>query len=467
MKQPLPIRRTWRIKSPAKRVDACFGIMDHFDSEQQTCGSPRRPVRVLQFGEGVFMRAFADWMISRMNKYAGFDGDAAVVLPRGINTAAADELNAAGGRYSVVLQSVKDGVPSETIERIDCIRECLNPRTQWDKVLRYACMPEVRYCFSNTTEAGIEYREGADTFPSKVARLLDARCSAGAPGIVFIPCELIEKNGDRLKECVLRYIENRNVREYAEHECRFLNTLVDRIVSGVPDSGSRERLEALTGRAGEIFVCAEAFHFMALEECGKPSGLPFAEAGLNVESTYDVTPYRERKVRLLNGLHTAFSAEAILRGFTCVDEAVSDNVFGGNMRRAAFDEILPGVPLPDAGKRDYAESIFERFMNPFLHHKWRDISMNSVSKWRVRVLPSVEDFLKKNGFAPPILSRSVGSLFAFYMRGGFRDVPEVVEFFERSPSLDDFLGNSSFWGMDLRGISGLETAARTEAAKWL
>ena len=223
-----------------------------------------RPVKVLQFGEGNFIRAFLDWLVERMNRVSGFDGAVQIVKPRcGIE--ACRRVNDQDGLYHIVQRGVLDGKPVESIELVECVKGCLDPVAEWESVLATARLPELRFVFSNTTEAGIEYRAGEDTFPSKVARLLAARCEAGLPGLVFLPCELIEANGDRLRECVLKYLSGEpSVAEYVERECVFCNTLVDRIVSGFPQKDCGRYFRQL-GAEDRLLVCGEPFFFLAIQ----------------------------------------------------------------------------------------------------------------------------------------------------------------------------------------------------------
>ena len=420
------------------------------------------PTRVLQFGEGNFLRAFIDWMIHRMNTSAGFDAAVQIVqpLPQGM----CDAINAQDGLYTVVLRGVEKGKAVETFETIECVKGCLNPATQWREIEAVACDPALRFVFSNTTEAGIEYREGADTFPSKVARLLVARAAAKCPGLVFIPCELIERNGRQLKECVLRYVPDSATRAYIETECVFCDTLVDRIVSGYPKDDA-PRYERHLGYEDKLIVCGEPFHFFVIE--GPESlraELPFEKAGLNVLFTSDQTPYRTRKVRFLNGAHTASVLAGHLAGFTFVDEMVRDPKFNTLLRSVLFDEIFPTVPLPADEKRAYAESVLERFANPYAQHRLLSIALNSVSKWKVRVLPTLLDYQRMFGRLPPNLTRSMASLIEFYRTCEAQDSPDILAFFKTNPPLPSILSRTDFWGMDLNTIPGFtDMVSRADA----
>lgn len=408
------------------------------------------PIKVLQFGEGNFMRAFIDWMINRMNLTANFNGGVEIVqpLPQGMS----DMINAQDGLYHVILRGVENGKVVENIEKISCVRGCLNPANEWDKVIATALLPELRFVFSNTTEAGIEYRENVDTFPAKVAKVITARAKAKLKGLVFIPCELIENNGSKLKECVLKYLSDQTVIDYVNDKCIFCNTLVDRIVAGYPKDEAAKYWEKL-GVKDNLLVCGEPFHFFVIEGPKElEQELPFAKANLNVLFTDNQTPYRTRKVRFLNGAHTASVLAAHMAGLTFVDEMVKDKYFSEYLKTLLFEEIMNTIDLPEADKKAYAESIFERFANPYAQHRLLSIALNSVSKWRVRVLPTLLDYQKKYGKLPMNLTKSLASLIDFYNCCEIQDSDEIKAFFATKPSVKEILGKSDFWGMDLNTI---------------
>lgn len=418
-----------------------------------------RPVKVLQFGEGNFMRAFIDWMIERMNHSTDFNAAVQLVKPR--PSEKPDPINSQDGLYTVVLRGVKEGSVVDTMETIHCVKGCLNPTTQWNEVIRTACLPELRFVFSNTTEAGIEYRPGVDTFPAKIARVIAARAKTGLPGLVFLPCELIEQNGDKLKEFVSKYLDgNKEALDYLHSACIFCNTLVDRIVSGYPQKDAPKYWDKL-GFEDRLLVCGEPFHFFAIEGPAElENELPFTQAGLNVLLTADLSPYRTRKVRFLNGAHTASVLAAHMAGFTFVDEMVRDPYFHSFLQNVLFDEIMPTVNLPDADKKAYAESILERFANPYAQHRLLSIALNSVAKWRVRILPTILDYRKLYGTLPPNLLRSMASLIDFYRTCPIQDSPEVIAFFQSNPSLEKILARVDFWEMDLNLIPNLTETVR-------
>ena len=366
--------------------------------------------KILQFGEGNFLRCFIDWMVQRMNDKASFDGAVRIIQPRGTElNAISRAINAQGGRYHTCLRGIIGGKTVEEIGEITCVKGVDTAAN----VETYATDPDLRFVFSNTTEAGIQYVKGADTFPAKVLRLLKARHAAGLPGLVFIPCELIEHNGDNLKKCVLSHLEDakegegvvkvETLRRYIEDECVFCSTLVDRIVAGRPDPESAERYAAQLGERDEVFVCGEPFHFFGIET---PAGfdleaeLPLRAAGVNVVYVPDLQPYRTRKVRFLNATHTTMVYLGLEKGFTEVAQCIADRDFNAFVRKVIFDEIFPTVDLPEAEKRDYAESVLERFANPFAHHQLNSIALNTIAKWKTRCLPVVCDYYRLYGKLP-------------------------------------------------------------------
>jgi tagaturonate reductase len=356
--------------------------------------------KILQFGEGNFLRCFIDWMVQKMNDAANFGGAVQVIQPIGEELSAPSKiLNARGGRYHTCLRGIVGGKTVEEIEEISCVKG-VDLAANLEK---YAVEPALRFVVSNTTEAGIQYVKGADTFPAKVARLVAARCRAGLPGLVFIPCELIEHNGDQLKECTRRYVDDPAVLKWLDEKCVFCSTLVDRIVAGRPDPESAERYAKQLGEKDDVLVCGEPFHFFVVET---PEGfdleaeLPLRKAGVNVVYTPDMQPYRTRKVRFLNAAHTTLVYLGLERGFTEVAQCVEDKDLGGFLRKVIFEEIFPTVSLPDDEKRDYAESVLERFANPFAHHKLASIALNTAAKWKARCLPVVADYYRLFGKMP-------------------------------------------------------------------
>ncbi len=453
------------------------------------------PVKVMQFGEGNFLRAFIDWMIDRSNEAGKFHGMVQLVQPLPQGTA--DLINAQDGLYTLILRGMENGRPAEYRRVITCVRGCLKTDSEWEKVVECACLPSLELVFSNTTEAGIEYRpepytpgHPQTTYPAKLTSLLHERYKAGRKGLVIVPCELIDRNGAKLRECILHYAADWNLgdafRRYVEEECAFLNTLVDRIVAGYPRSEADAWCREL-GYRDNLLDCGEIFHLFVIEGDEKyRKTIPFAEAGLNVIWTGDQTPYRSRKVRFLNGGHTSSVLAAYLAGFDFVDKMTADPLFGRYLRTALFEEVFPTVALPDAEKKAFAESIIDRFLNPFANHQLISISLNSISKWQVRVLPSLLDYRNLTGQLPEVLVFSFAALLAFYRgeRSGdgswngrrasgsypIRDDAEKIAFLNdafatlaRNGDYDAFIrtvmARTDFWGMDLNTVPGFAARA--------
>ena len=353
-------------------------------------------IKVLQFGEGNFLRCFIDWMVQKMNDNAGFDGQVQIIQPIGEElTVPSKILNDRGGKYHTCLRGVIGGKTVEEIEEITSVRGV----DTYLNLEKYAVLPSLRFVFSNTTEAGIQYVKGENTFPAKVLKMLKARFAAKLPGLVFIPCELIEHNGDNLKACVLKHLadepEVAGLKDYIEKDCVFCSTLVDRIVAGRPDPESAERYAKQLGEKDDVLVCGEPFHFFVIET---PNGfdlekeLPLKKAGVNVVYTPDMQPYRTRKVRFLNATHTSIVYRGLEKGFTEVAQCIADPEFNQWVRKVVFEEIFPTVNLPDEEKTDYANSVLERFANPFAHHQLKSIALNTIAKWKTCCLPVVCDY---------------------------------------------------------------------------
>ncbi len=451
------------------------------------------PIKVVQFGEGNFLRAFIDWMIDQLNEKAAFNGAVQIVQP--LEQGMGELINEQGGLYTLLLRGVCDGKVNETRRQISCVRGCLNPYREWESVAEVFELPSLRFCLSNATEAGIEYRPeelilGATpkTFPAKLTALLYRRFQKNLPGLIFLPCELIERNGGKLRECMLQYIQDwklgEDFRRYVEQENTFCSTLVDRIVAGYPRAEA-EKLCAELGYEDKLLDCGEPFHFFVIE--GPKfieEELPLAKIGLNVIVVDDQTPYRTRKVRFLNGAHTASVLAAFMAGFDYVDEMVGDPLFNRYLRQLLFAEIFPTIQLPDAEKQAFAEAVLERFANPFAFHRLLSISLNSISKWKVRCLPSLLDYVKITGKLPAALSFSLAALLLFEEnvagvgvnrvdRFEVKDDPEKVAAFAElwkccGNDLPELarraLSKVDYWGMDLNTVPGLteRTAANLQ-----
>ncbi|MDF2936214.1 MAG: Tagaturonate reductase [Paenibacillaceae bacterium] len=392
------------------------------------------PEKVLQFGEGNFLRGFVDWMIHKLNEQNLFNGRVAVVQP--IAQGLTPMLNDQDGLYTLLLRGLQNGQIVEEKDIISSISRGINPYEDFAAYLGLAESPELRFVISNTTEAGIAYsaEDRYDdappaTFPGKLTVLLHKRFTAlgGAAdkGLVIIPCELIDRNGDNLKKIVLRLAEEWNLGSdfaaWIENSNYFLNTLVDRIVTGYP----RDEIAALTEELGyedKLLNTAEIFHLWVIEGDKRfAEELPFHKIGLDVIWTDDMTPYRTRKVRILNGAHTMTVLAAYLYGVDTVKECMDDELIRSFMEKGIYNEVIPTLDLPESELKAFAAAVTERFANPFIRHYLLSISLNSTSKFKTRVLPSILEYVNRKGELPKVLSFSLAALLAFYQSTELKD----------------------------------------------
>ena len=420
-----------------------------------------RTERVIQFGEGGFLRGFVDWMLQKINEASDFDGSVVVVQP--IKDGLCDMLAAQNCVYTHLVRGTQ-GVEAKLI---DVISRCVKPYEDFEGYLALAENPNFRFIVSNTTESGIEF--SADdkitdappkTFPAKLTLLLKRRYELGLPGFIFLPCELIDRNGDNLKKCILKYAELWGIEggfsEWIERENVFTNTLVDRINTGYP------RGEELNlGYEDNMVNTSEYFHLWVIEtDYDVDRELPFSSADLNVIITPDkLERYRTRKVRILNGAHTSLTPHALLSGFDTVKSCIDDDGMREHIRACVFDEIIPTLDLPREELLDYANSVLDRFANPYIKHYLAAISLNSVSKFKVRVLPSILEYRKRYGKNPETLVFSLARLIEFYKTGTPNDDADVIAYIKES-SVHDILSNSELWGSDISFLEGEVTKCR-------
>ena len=455
---------------------------------------PLLPERVLQFGEGNFLRGFIDWMLQRMNDQGLFNGSAVVVNPLpGPNplTPYFQEQNCC---YTVLNRGVQNGQVINEKEIIQSVSRFLGSYEDFDAYMACAANPELRFIISNTTEAGIAYAASdrfedrpASSYPGKITQFLHARwsCFNGATdkGLILMPCELIEANGSTLRSIVLRYASDWNLdpafAAWVQESCIFLNTLVDRIVSGYPRAEETAIWSEL-GYVDHLMDAVEPFHLLVIEGPDLSEELPLHKAGINVVWTADQSAYRTRKVRILNGAHTMTTLGAYLAGLNTVEDFMKDSAFSAFMRQGLYEEIIPTMTLPKEELMAFAAAVEERFLNPFLNHQLMSIALNSVSKWKTRVLPSLLDQYALNGAPAPSLSFSLAALIVFYR--GLRedgtkiavpDSAEVVAFFEevwKLPLADcvtAVLARVDFWGQDLNSLEGFTAAVTAYVASIL
>ena len=452
------------------------------------------PERVLQFGEGNFLRAFVDYFIDMMNEKADFNSK--VVLCQPIAPGLADMINEQEGLYTLFLRGFENGKKVNDKRVISCVSRCLNPYKDYDAVLACAKNPDLRFIACNTTEAGITYDPAgsftdvpADSYPGKLTQFLYKRFETfgkePGKGFVILSCELIDNNGKELEKCVLQYAEKWKLGEeftsWIKQENIFCSTLVDRIVTGYPRNEAASICEEL-GYQDNIIDTGEVFGFWVIEgpESLKKE-LPFEKAGLPVLITDDHKPYKQRKVRILNGAHTSFVLGAYLAGQDIVRDCMEDEVICGFMNKTIYDEIIPTLTLPREELMSFAASVTERFKNPFIDHALLAISLNSTSKWKARVMPSLKGYIANTGRLPECITASFAFYIAFY-RGTelteegltaarpagneytVKDDRPILQFYydHRNDDVKTLVHavcvNEEFWGEDLSAIAGFEDA---------
>lgn len=385
------------------------------------------PTRILQFGEGNFLRAFTDWIVHVMNKEVDFNSGIDVVQP--LSFGMVDALEKQDNLYHVLLKGIKDGEPVQEYVLVDAINNSINPYEEYAEYEKSILNPDLRFVVSNTTEAGISW-DGSDTldmepqnsFPGKVASLLYKRFKHfngdSSKGLIFFTCELIDRNGDMLKKFVLQHADNWKLEDefknWVNDSCYFANTLVDRIVPGFPKEDIEEIHKEL-GFEDNLVVVGEYFHFWVIEapEWVKDE-FPAEKAGLQVKFVDDMTAYREQKVQVLNGCHTGSYAVAHLSGIETVKEAYDDEQVGAFMRQLVYEEVVPVLEGDEAELKDFADKILERFANPYIRHLWQSIALNANSKWETRNLPTLLSYHEKFGKYPARTLFSLAALIAYF-----------------------------------------------------
>ncbi|MBQ7371812.1 MAG: tagaturonate reductase [Blautia sp.] len=456
------------------------------------------PERVLQFGEGNFLRAFVDYFIDMMNEKAGFNSKVVLVQPianKG-DFSLADIINEQEGLYTLYLRGFENNQKVNDKRIISCVSRCLNVYSDYEKVMACAENPDLRYIACNTTEAGIVYDPSCKfedkppvSYPAKLTQLMYRRFQTfgkeEGKGFVILSCELIDNNGQELRKCVLQHAKDwdlgQDFIDWLEKENIFCSTLVDRIVTGYPRAEAAAINEE-NGYEDNVLDTGEVFGFWVIE--GPQSlkkELPFEEAGLPVLITDDHKPYKQRKVRILNGAHTSMVLGAYLAGQDIVRDCMHDEVISKFMNQTIYDEIIPTLTLPKEECLDFAAAVEERFKNPFIDHALMSISLNSTSKWRARVMPSLEGYVAKFGELPKCITASFAFYIAFYRgtelteaglvakrpKGNeytISDDRAVLEFYyaHKEDSAKDLAhavcSNTDFWGKDLTTIPGFEAS---------
>ncbi len=453
------------------------------------------PEKVMQFGEGNFLRAFVDDFIDIANEKAGFNGKVVLVQP--IAQGLTELINKQEGLYTLYLRGSEKGVKVDDKRVISAVSRCVNPYENWESVLELARSKDLEIIVSNTTEAGIVHETESRfdqvppaSFPAKLTRVLYERFNAGQKGIVMLSCELIDNNGKELLKCVNQYIDDWKLsddfRRWVNEENVFCSTLVDRIVPGrIRDPKETEALAAANGYEDPLTDVGEVFGIWVIEgPDGLEDRLPFKKAGVPVIVVPDVTPYKKRKVRILNGAHTGFVLGAYLAGYDIVRDCMHDDIILGYMNKMLYDEVIPTLPLDRKDLEEFAQAVQDRFNNPFVNHELMSISLNSTSKWRARNMPTFLDYVKEKKELPPCLTTSFAAYVAFYSsdiqeltdkglvcrrpKGNEYTVSDdrwVLEFYRdhRDDSAEDLIHavmtNREMWGQDLTEVPGFEKEA--------
>ena len=434
------------------------------------------PTRIIQFGEGNFLRAFVDWQVQQMNKAGVFNGGVAIVQP--LATGRVAELEKQDRLYTVLLEGLRDETLISTHEIVTVVNQTVDPYADWPGFLALADNPDACAIISNTTEAGIAI-DAADTaesvppkgFPAKLAHLLRRRFQANLPGFLILPCELIDDNGPALRdavlECVNRFGWGGDLTHWIEAENRFRSTLVDRIVPGFP-ADRAESLWADWGYEDLLTVKAEPYGLWAIE--GTAADLecfPAQKAGLAVVLTDDLRPYHDRKVYLLNGPHTTMAQLARLAGLRTVGDVMQDTDFRAFIEAQINDEIIPVIDLPRAEVETFAREVMERFENPSIVHSLDVIALNSVAKFVARLLPTIKVNLASGRGLPPRTCLALAGLLVIYFGGEVTptDLPSVIAAFEAAGGdVHTVLADESLWGEDLTAIPGLAQLVSDDVA---
>ena len=438
--------------------------------------------KVIQFGEGNFLRAFIEWIIWKTNQKTDFNGSVVVVQP--IEKGMVEWLNEQDGLYHLNLQGLQNGETVNSLDMIDVISRGLNPYTEFDKYLALAEQPEIRFVISNTTEAGIAFDPAcklddkpASSYPGKLTQLLYHRYrhfnGAKDKGLIIFPCELIFENGKHLKECIRQYIDLWNLgpdfSAWFEGACGVYSTLVDRIVPGYPRDNAAELCER-AGYDDHLLDKAEIFHLWVIEAPKEIADeFPADKAGLHVLFVPSEAPYHERKVTLLNGPHTVLSPVGYLSGLNTVKECCEDPEIGAFVKKVMYDELLPTLNLPKAELEQFASDVMERFRNPFVKHFVTSIMLNSFPKFKTRDLPGLKTYLDRKGELPKGLVLGLAGICTYY-KGGKRgedeivpnDDPKILELLKNLWATGDVrkvaqgvLADEFIWGENLNAIPGL------------
>lgn len=453
------------------------------------------PEKILQFGAGNFLRGFADWMIDEVNDRGDYKGSIVLCQPFSRSKEMSKLFDEQDGIYTLIMRGLEANKEVEKEKVITSISRCINTYDHFDQLIEIAKSDDLEVVISNTTEAGIVYEEGnkptdrpPNSFPAKVCVLLYERFKAfngdRQSGLLFLPTELIDHNGSELKRIIIRYATEWNFGDefiaWVNEANKFADTLVDRIVTGYPGD-QIQYFEEKLGYEDHLLVTSELFNLWVIQGPQEWADiLPIHKGTANVLWTEDVEPYKMRKVKILNGGHTATVLAAYLAGYDFVLDFMQDKLFKEYLKQLMFAEVIPTIPLPEDELKVFAQDVFDRFANPYIKHKLLDISLNSCSKFYTRCVPSLLAYQDKNGCVPKLLTFALAAFIHFYKgektAEGYvgkrsdntayliKDDPQVLDFFEAAWQLKDtkqvtheVLANEKLWGgNDLSQVPGLE-----------
>lgn len=458
-----------------------------------TANKPKTlPLKVMQFGGGNFLRAFVDLMVHIMNEKTDFNGGVAIIKPTNQGDYAA--LKSQGGLFYVVLDGVVNGALVSEKTLVSAVQTIINPYTDWRGYLELAKIESLRFIVSNTTEAGIKFDpedkfddSPPKEFPAKLTVWLYHRFqyfrNDTAKGCILLPCELIANNGTVLKETILQYADHwklgNDFKKWIHTANDFCSTLVDRIVSGYDGDRALE-IKNEFDFEDKLLVVGEHYHSWIVQGAGSLADeLPFRQAGLNVDFVDDLAPYREMKVRILNGAHTSMVPVGYLVGMRTVKEAIDDGVVGGFVKSLLMEEVVPTLNFSEEKKKKFVNDVLDRFRNPFLKHQLISISLNSTAKFVARLLPTLKEYVAVHKKLPKRIVFGLAALIRFY-KGEYngekiqlKDDNNVLDFFKVSwekygkhdgtseKLAEHILGNDHIWGEDLNAIPELTQLVST------
>lgn len=466
---------------------------------RQNFNYSKYPSKIMQFGEGNFLRAFFDWQIDALNQQCGLAAGVSIIRPIDYDTLPL--LNTQDGLYTTIVRGIDEaGNAVQQTKVISCINEEIPVYQQFDRYLALAEDANIELVVSNTTEAGIEFiasdkldDQPAKAFPAKLTQWLHHRyqhfAGAADAGVILLPCELIDYNGEKLKEIVLQYCAlwqlDAGFVEWINTANEFCSTLVDRIVTGFPRD-EHAALQTEFGYRDNFMVTSEYFHLFVIQGSERiKQFLKVDQTDLNILVVDDIAPYKQRKVAILNGAHTAMVPLAYLAGLEAVKETVEDPLFSRFVQQFIFDEVIPTLNFPADEISAFANAVITRFKNPYIHHLLISISLNSMTKFTTRILPQLLSYHAKTGALPPLMITALAGQLLFY-RGlrGDESIPLKDDDFwltkfsalwheyqqgklPLQELVSSVLSEHDHWGQDLNQVDGMTTAVTASLDKLL